>query len=74
MPDAVQDYVKDRLRVWPQYYINFFELNQRVSKPIGAIGMLDAEAHLCSKWSYLRISAKTLYVAKGKFDFLQSME
>ena len=40
MPDRVQEYVEERYRYSPQFYVNFFEACHRLTKESGRIGML----------------------------------
>ena len=39
MPDSVQDYVESRYKYSAEYYINFFEGCETLSKGYGRIGM-----------------------------------
>jgi type I restriction-modification system DNA methylase subunit len=68
MPDAVQDYVEDHYAYGTQYYINFFELNQRLSKPRGRIGMLVPSSFMF-KPSYYSFRDEIIN-GKGEFEFL----
>jgi len=68
MPDAVQDYVEDHYAYGTQYYINFFELNQRLSKPHGRIGMLVPKSFMY-KTSYSAFR-EDFVSGEGAFDFL----
>jgi type I restriction-modification system DNA methylase subunit len=68
MPDAVQDYVEDHYAYGTQYYINFFELNQRLSKPHGRIGMLVPKSFMY-KTSYSSFR-EDFVSGEGAFDFL----
>jgi type I restriction-modification system DNA methylase subunit len=68
MPDAVQDYVEDHYAYSTQYYINFFELNQRLSKPHGRIGMLVPKSFMY-KTSYSAFR-EDFVSGEGAFDFL----
>lgn len=68
MPDAVQDYVEDHYGYGTQYYINFFELNQRLSKPHGRIGMLVPKSFMY-KTSYSDFR-EDFVSGEGAFDFL----
>ncbi|MCS3936964.1 hypothetical protein GGP80_002972 [Salinibacter ruber] len=68
MPDAVQDYVEDHYAYGTQYYINFFELNQRLSKPHGRIGMLVPKSFMY-KTSYSDFR-EDFVSGEGAFDFL----
>jgi len=68
MPDAVQDYVEEHYEYGTQYYINFFELNQRLSKPRGRIGMLVPKSFMYkSSYSAFR---ENFVSGEGAFDFL----
>ncbi|WP_435075263.1 BREX-5 system adenine-specific DNA-methyltransferase PglX [Halorubrum sp. HHNYT27] len=40
MPDAVQEYVSERYDYHQDYYVNFFEVCERLSKRNGRVGML----------------------------------
>ena len=40
MPDSVQNYVEDHYHYSPQFYVNFFEVCNQLSKESGRIGML----------------------------------
>ena len=68
MPDAVQDYVEEHYAYGTQYYINFFELNQRLSKPRGRIGMLVPKSFMY-KTSYSAFREEFVS-GEGAFDFL----
>ncbi|QAY21826.1 BREX-5 system adenine-specific DNA-methyltransferase PglX [Halorubrum ezzemoulense] len=40
MPDSVQRYVESHYNYTPEFYINFFEVGDRISKQNGRVGML----------------------------------
>ena len=40
MPDGVKSYVSDHYKYYQEYYINFFEICERLSKSDGRVGML----------------------------------
>ena len=40
MPNSVQKYVKENYRYYPEYYINFFEVCERLTGDAGRIGMI----------------------------------
>ncbi|WP_028567286.1 Eco57I restriction-modification methylase domain-containing protein, partial [Salisaeta longa] len=68
MPDAVQDYVEDHYAYGTQYYINFFELNERLSKSHGRIGMLVPKSFMY-KTSYSAFR-ENFVSGEGAFEFL----
>lgn len=68
MPDAVKRYVEDRYDYYPEYYINFFEMAERLSKSHGRVGML-------IPWSFMFRKVfeefRTDFVSEDRnFDFL----
>jgi hypothetical protein len=50
MPDDVRDYVEEHYTYTSEYYINFFEVCDRLSKKNGRIGMLVPWSFMFRKW------------------------
>lgn len=68
MPDDVQEYVSEQYDYYPEYYVNFFEVCERLSKSDGRIGML-------IPWSFMFRKVfegfRTDFVSEDRnFDFL----
>ncbi|ELZ40999.1 hypothetical protein C471_07445 [Halorubrum saccharovorum DSM 1137] len=68
MPDDVQEYVTEQYDYYPEYYVNFFEACERLSKSDGRIGML-------IPWSFMFRKVfeefRTDFVSEDRnFDFL----
>ncbi|MFA9418324.1 BREX-5 system adenine-specific DNA-methyltransferase PglX [Natrinema sp. HArc-T2] len=68
MPDVVQDYVETRYEYTAEYYLNFFEVCDGITKQNGRIGML-------VPWSFMfrqrfRDFREDFIGEKGEFDFL----
>jgi len=68
MPDDVQEYVSEQYDYYPEYYVNFFEACERLSKSHGRIGML-------IPWSFMFRKVfegfRTDFVSEDRnFDFL----
>jgi len=68
MPDAVQEYVSDHYDYYQEYYVNFFEVCERLSKHDGRVGML-------VPWSFMfrKVfeSFRTDFVGEDRtFDYL----
>jgi hypothetical protein len=68
MPDPVQEYVEENYSYHNEYYINFFEVCDNLSKTNGRIGML-------VPWSFtfqkaFREFRKDFIGKEGKFEFL----
>jgi len=68
MPDGVKSYVRDHYDYYQEYYVNFFEVCERLSKSGGRIGML-------VPWSFMfrKVfeSFRTDFVGEDRaFDFL----
>ena len=68
MPQAVRNYVRKQWRYTTEYYINFFEVCEQLSKPNGRIGMLvKREFMFKSRHSDFR---HDFIGERGAFDFL----
>ena len=68
MPDDVQEYVSEQYNYYQEYYVNFFEACERLSKSDGRIGML-------IPWSFMFRKVfeefRTDFVSEDRnFDFL----
>ncbi|MFC6993863.1 BREX-5 system adenine-specific DNA-methyltransferase PglX [Haladaptatus sp. GCM10025707] len=68
MPDDVKKYVEEHYQYYPEYYINFFEVCENLTKTHGRVGML-------IPWSFMfrKVfeSFRTDFVSKDRrFDFL----
>jgi hypothetical protein len=68
MPDSVQEYVKDRYEYYPEYYINFFELCERLTGDDGRIGMIVPRTFMFKR-SFADFR-NDFIGGKGAFDFL----
>jgi len=68
MPDIVQKYVKNHYEYYQEYYINFFEVCDRVTKNEGRIGMLVPRSFMF-KGSYQDFRSDFVG-SRGSFDFL----
>jgi len=68
MPDVVQEYVEERFRYTSEYYINFFEVCDRISRKNGRIGMLVPWSFMFKR-SYQKFR-EDLVGERGGFDFL----
>ncbi len=68
MPDVVQDYVKKNYKYSREYYINFFESCNNLTKVDGRVGMLVPRAFLYNhQFTQFR---RDFVGEKGNFDFL----
>ena len=68
MPDDVREYVTEQYDYYPEYYVNFFEVCERLSKSDGRVGML-------IPWSFMFRKVfeefRTDFVGEDRnFDFL----
>jgi type I restriction-modification system DNA methylase subunit len=68
MPDSVKNYIKDNYKYPPEFYINFFEVCNNVTKPNGRVGMLIKREFMFKK-SYRKFR-EDFVGQKGAFDFL----
>ncbi|MEF8777618.1 MAG: BREX-5 system adenine-specific DNA-methyltransferase PglX [Natronomonas sp.] len=67
MPDDVQDYVEENYTYTSEYYINFFEVCDRLSKKNGRIGMLVPWSFMFRKW--FQPFREDFIGEMGAFDF-----
>jgi len=68
MPDPVQTYVKENYDYYPEYYINFFEVCERLTGDDGRIGMIVPRTFMFKR-SFEDF--RTDFVGgRGAFDFL----
>jgi type I restriction-modification system DNA methylase subunit len=68
MPDAVQDYIESNYDYYPNFYVNFFEVCDRVTKNAGRIGMLVPRTFMfLGSFEDFR---SDFVGAEGSFDFL----
>ncbi|QSG08831.1 BREX-5 system adenine-specific DNA-methyltransferase PglX [Halapricum desulfuricans] len=68
MPEEVREYVKSNYKYSPQYYINFFEVGDYLTKDAGRVGMLVPRSFLFSQ-TFEPFRAD--FIGKrGSFDFL----
>lgn len=68
MPSTVQDYVESHYEYTPEFYINFFEVCERLSLENGRIGMLVPRSFMFKhQFSDFR---KDFIGSRGSFDFL----
>jgi hypothetical protein len=68
MPDSVEDYVEEHYDYPTEFYINFFEVCDRITKPSGATGMLVPRSFMF-KQSYEQFRLDFIG-GRGRFDFL----
>ena len=68
MPDSVEDYVSENYDYAPEFYINFFEVCDRMAKDSGRIGMLVPWTFMFKK--KLREFREDFVGSRGGFDFL----
>ncbi len=68
MPDGVQKYVEKQYRYPAEYYINFFEVCDRLLKENGRTGMLIPRSFMFQR-SY-EVFRKDFVGSRGSFDFL----
>jgi hypothetical protein len=68
MPEEVRTYVKDQYDYTPEFYINFFEVGERLSKEGGRIGMLVPHSFMFRK-SFQEFR-EDFVGDRGAFDFL----
>lgn len=68
MPDEVKRYVKKHYRYYPEYYINFFEMCQSLTKKDGRIGMLVPRSFMFRRT--FRDFREDFVGEFGSFDFL----
>jgi predicted RNA methylase len=68
MPDSVQEYVESKYKYSAEYYINFFEICDTLSKDYGRIGMLIPRTFMTrSQFKDFRLD---FLGNQGSFDFL----
>ncbi len=68
MPDAVQEYVQEHFEYTTEYYINFFEACDRLTKSSGRVGMLVPRSFMFRE-SFEEFR-KDFIGDRGAFDFL----
>ncbi|EMA09769.1 BREX-5 system adenine-specific DNA-methyltransferase PglX [Haloarcula marismortui] len=68
MPDPVQDYVKENYDYYPEYYINFFEVCERLTGDDGRIGMIVPRTFMFKR--SFEDFRNDFLGGKGAFDFL----
>jgi hypothetical protein len=68
MPDRIQHYVEDHYRYSPQFYVNFFEACNRLTRESGRIGMLIPRTFMFKR-SFEKFREDFLGPL-GNFDFL----
>jgi len=68
MPDEVKQYVKEHYKYYPEYYINFFERCQSLTKQDGRIGMLVPRSFMFRRT--FRDFREDFVGELGSFDFL----
>jgi len=68
MPRYVKGYVKENYKYGPEYYINFFELCERISTTNGYIGMLVPRSFMFKR-SFQKFRGDFVK-ERGSFDFL----
>ena len=68
MPDSVEEYVKEQYTYSPEFYINFFEVCDRLTQENGRTGMLVSRSFMYKqRWEDFR---KDFIGPRGGFDFL----
>ncbi len=68
MPDRVQEYVEERYKYKPEFYINFFEVCDRLTKRNGRVGMLVPRTFMFKK--SFEDFREDFVGERGAFDFL----
>jgi hypothetical protein len=68
MPNPVQDYVKENYDYYPEYYINFFEVCERLTRDDGRIGMIVPRTFMFKR--SFEDFRNEFIGGKGAFDFL----
>lgn len=68
MPKAVRKYVKENYEYTPEFYINFFEIGERLSKKGGRVGMLVPHSFMFRK--SFQAFREDFVGERGAFDFL----
>jgi hypothetical protein len=68
MPQEVRKYVKDQYDYTPEFYINFFEIGERLSKEGGRVGMLVPHSFMFRK--SFQDFREDFVGDRGAFDFL----
>lgn len=68
MPDRVQEYVEDHYKYKPEFYINFFEVCDRLTKQNGRVGMLVPRTFMFKK--SFESFREDFIGERGTFDFL----
>nr|WP_231896242.1 BREX-5 system adenine-specific DNA-methyltransferase PglX [Haloferax sp. BAB-2207] len=68
MPDVVREYVKEHYEYTPEFYINFFEVCDNLTKENGRIGMLVPRSFMFKR--SFEDFREDFIGQKGSFDFL----
>ncbi|WP_241433864.1 BREX-5 system adenine-specific DNA-methyltransferase PglX [Natrialba aegyptia] len=68
MPDMVKDYVEDHYKYKPEFYINFFEVCDRLTRKSGRVGMLVPRTFMFKR-SFEQFR-EDFIGDQGAFDFL----
>ena len=68
MPESVKSYVRENYQYHPEYYINFFEVCERLVKEDGRIGMLVPRSFMFNQ-SFEQFRSDFIG-ERGNFDFL----
>lgn len=68
MPDIVKEYVEEHYQYTPEFYINFFEVCDRLAKEDGRIGMLVPRSFMFKR--SFEDFREDFIGEKGTFDFL----
>ncbi|MFC6988617.1 BREX-5 system adenine-specific DNA-methyltransferase PglX [Haloplanus sp. GCM10025708] len=68
MPEVVKEYVRERYSYAPEFYINFFEVCERITESNGRIGMLVPRSFMYKR-TFERFRADFLG-ERGAFDYL----
>ena len=68
MPDSVKNYINTTYRYKPEFYINFFEVTDRLTKTCGRIGMLVPRTFMYK--SSFQQFREEFVGDRGSFDFL----
>jgi len=71
MPDDVQSYVDSRYSYSPEFYINFFEVSNRLLREKGRVGMLVPWSFMFNKT--FQDFREDFVGRKGSFDFLAEL-
>ncbi|WP_436936505.1 BREX-5 system adenine-specific DNA-methyltransferase PglX [Halovenus marina] len=68
MPDVVEEYIREHYRYKPEFYVNFFEVCNKIVKPRGRVGMIVPRTFMFKKTFE---DFRSEFIGdRGSFDFL----